>query len=734
MHTTTSERLWGRSRRLLTALILGSLVGLVPLTGASAADDPTITFNGAGHGHGVGVSQYGAYSRACVIGVDSLCVREDGDPPQSHEEILAAYFTGATLETFGDGVIDPGPIFVSAGSDRTSTTLSVHDGPGGGTDGMLFVRDPEGAADQSAALFPGDKVVVTDTTPGEGNPGGCQITLEVDGPDVDWGVGSCDVTVGLSDIDTPPSYLVEATNCTRPNDCEYGYGYSFNLVDNDSPQRLEPDTIGPGTSGLVYPGFDIVVELSLDEYILGIREVPYSWPEEAMKAMAITARSYGASYAVDSPTEVSQGVSGHQSAGCFCDVKNTSYNQVYIGYNEGVASYDEWRDAARATDSIIVYHPVAPDEGIVRGFHGTSNGGASESVVEKWTANYPYLVSVDDPWSLLPPNPSRSWSYTYSADFVVDKVWGTSSTNVLTAVEVIETNTSGSAKKVRFEAETPSGSAVTPVEWTLKSGNVTNAFSSLRSWYFTIDDSALNDPPPPPPPPTSAPVGMHDPNSGIWSLRDVDGAVDEFYYGNPLDIPFVGDWTGDGIDTLGLYRVSAGKLFLRNTNDQGVADTDIYYGNPNDVPIAGDWDGDNIDTIGIYRASDASFYLRNTNTQGIADIVVPFGQAGDIPLAGDWDGDGTDSIGVYRPSTKMMYLANDINNPADDIVFHYSGTLAEDKVVIGDWNNDGMDTPGVFRPSTRKWYLRDTYTQSSANIVFTWGSSWKNPVAGVWND
>ena len=36
--------------------------------------------------------------------------------------------------------------------------------------------------------------------------------------------------------------------------------------------------------------------------------------------------------------------------------------------------------------------------------------------------------------------------------------------------------------------------------------------------------------------------------------------------------------------------------------------------------MAGDWNGDGIDSVGIYR--NGIFYLRNTNSTGFADIVV----------------------------------------------------------------------------------------------------------------
>ena len=46
----------------------------------------------------------------------------------------------------------------------------------------------------------------------------------------------------------------------------------------------------------------------------------------------------------------------------------------------------------------------------------------------------------------------------------------------------------------------------------------------------------------------------------------------------------------------------------------------FYFGNPGDYPFMGDWDCDDVDTPGLYRQSDGYVYLRNSNTQGIADV------------------------------------------------------------------------------------------------------------------
>ncbi|MGH8950713.1 MAG: putative Ig domain-containing protein [Acidimicrobiia bacterium] len=116
------------------------------------------------------------------------------------------------------------------------------------------------------------------------------------------------------------------------------------------------------------------------------------------------------------------------------------------------------------------------------------------------------------------------------------------------------------------------------------------------------------------------------------------GAADfNYIFGNPGDKPFVGDFDGDGVDTVGLHRESTGFVYFRNSHTQGIANAEFFFGDPGDRLVAGDWGVlDNIETPAIFRPSDTTFYFRHTNTQGIADETVAFGQATFLPIAGRW--------------------------------------------------------------------------------------------------
>ncbi len=145
-------------------------------------------------------------------------------------------------------------------------------------------------------------------------------------------------------------------------------------------------------------------------------------------------------------------------------------------------------------------------------------------------------------------------------------------------------------------------------------------------------------------------------NSNTQGIADV-----RFFFGDPGDVPLAGDFDGDGCDTVSIYRPALGRVYVINElgSDEaglGAADFAYYFGDPGDKPFAGDFDGDGVDTVGLHRESTGLVYFRDSHTQGIADTSFIFGDPGDRLTCGDWNGDEHMSPALFRPGDATWYF------------------------------------------------------------------------------
>lgn len=234
----------------------------------------------------------------------------------------------------------------------------------------------------------------------------------------------------------------------------------------------------------------------------------------------------------------------------------------------------------------------------------------------------------------------------------------------------------------------------------------------------------------------SGSVGVVDTTTGIWYLRDAaNGETTSFYYGNPGDVPIIGDWDCDGDETPGLYRQSDGFVYLRNSNSQGVGDIRFFFGNPGDLPIAGDFNNDGCDTVSIYRPTEGRVFIINELGKdegglGAAEFDYYFGNPGDKPFVGDFDNDGIDEVGLHRESTGLVYFRLTHTQGIADAQFIYGNP--GDKIIAADWAQSpaGAETVGIFRPSNGRMYLNFENSAGNADIDFAYGNSNMLPVAG----
>jgi hypothetical protein len=195
---------------------------------------------------------------------------------------------------------------------------------------------------------------------------------------------------------------------------------------------------------------------------------------------------------------------------------------------------------------------------------------------------------------------------------------------------------------------------------------------------------------------------------GLWNFRNINFITGlnnpiTFNFGQSGDIPITGDWNGDGIDTAGVFRIVDGQGQFLLTNqfillNQSPAPTfqvqqTVTFGATGDKPVAGDWDGDGVDSVGVFRIVNGSgqFFLTNAadNSQNPqVDVTSFFGNGDDIAVAGDWNGDGIDTIGVWRKTIRTFFLSDDNININQQFIF---GNSSNDRPFVGDW--DGIPNP-----------------------------------------
>ncbi len=155
-------------------------------------------------------------------------------------------------------------------------------------------------------------------------------------------------------------------------------------------------------------GLAVVEHTGIDGYLAGIKEVPYGWPEDALAAQAVAARSYLAA------TLAGGRSSNGRKYGY--DICATSACQVYAGAGTAdLEGGERWVAAVtRTADEILVY-----DEGPAQTFYHSTSGGRTEAIQDIWQGSEPrtYLRGAQSPGE---PSPFETWRIALPAAAFVD--------------------------------------------------------------------------------------------------------------------------------------------------------------------------------------------------------------------------------------------------------------------------------------------------------------------------
>lgn len=163
----------------------------------------------------------------------------------------------------------------------------------------------------------------------------------------------------LASLNLPTTLGAGPLYCTDDRNIDPGFRPAFAFYTFGIPHRVgmnQYGAYGRAQAGQAYqdilrtyfegisfekrPNININVQgygsMPLEQYLLGIYEMPDNWPLEALKAQAVAARSYALAYTHDGANEI-------------C---TTQKCQVYKGGNKG----GNWEAAVRATEGEVAVH------------------------------------------------------------------------------------------------------------------------------------------------------------------------------------------------------------------------------------------------------------------------------------------------------------------------------------------------------------------------------------------
>ncbi|WP_159449164.1 SpoIID/LytB domain-containing protein [Demequina sp. NBRC 110055] len=339
----------------------------------------SFTVKGAGYGHGVGMSQYGAQAMAL-----------DG---KSASDILTYYYKGTTVSSVEADKNLKVQVYGSGSDWKDTATVVVRSiGDDKTDDGQWRLRFYNKGESTPHTTWYGknnEKLHIIRS--------GTSITIERDG--------------GVKATATKDVALHwEATTNYQSTSDEDVY-VDIYKGNGASEIRATHGKYRHGKLLISAPSsrINITNELKLNtEYLYGIAEMPSSWDADALQAQAIVARGYAL-----------RAYNSGRSASCDCHIVDDTRDQNYSGWvkeNEGTNAYygKRWVSAVNATVSGTKGKVLTSGGSIARTYYFSSSGGQTENSEDIWSATLSYLRSTDDPWSESSINPNRSWTQTLS--------------------------------------------------------------------------------------------------------------------------------------------------------------------------------------------------------------------------------------------------------------------------------------------------------------------------------
>jgi SpoIID/LytB domain protein len=408
-----------------------------PADPCGAPDQFKVT--GAGFGHGVGMSQWGAYGMA----------NEGADA----STIVTHYFAGSTVQPVQDDM-----------NIRVNLLYHVNQ--------AKFRSEPLEAGGGAIELTIGETIVTggpSDTFTAELAGDGVRVIRSTGGASTDLGTAP-KIGVRWAGTRTPGSAAGGATllNITGPKGtlASPGHRYRYGSIE------IAPVNSDSGRT------LNVINALRLhEEYLYGISEVSSSWPLAALQAQVIAARSYALS-------KINAGV--RKPCSCHLDDGKGPYtDQTFSGWSKASgAKGDNWVAAVNGTLASETTGLALLDAAgkPIKAFYTASTGGLTTSSKDQWGGELPYAQVVDDRWSLNAPNPERSWTISVSQPRMA-QIFGVGQ---VVSVNITDRVSSGAIKQVT--ATLPDGRTVT------KGGTSFMSALGAKSRYIQAIDGQVGIP------------------------------------------------------------------------------------------------------------------------------------------------------------------------------------------------------------------------------------------------
>jgi hypothetical protein len=145
-------------------------------------------------------------------------------------------------------------------------------------------------------------------------------------------------------------------------------------------------------------------------------------------------------------------------------------------------------------------------------------------------------------------------------------------------------------------------------------------------------------------------------SSGAWWRGDraLGGIVMK---GSANAVPVIGRFSRDAPATLAIYETDTGTwTMLPAGADPKLPPLNFRFGIVGDILAPGDYDGDGVDEVMLFRRSDSSWNRRDA---GGRLSTWTFGSPTAIPVPTDYDGDGALDLAYWEPAEREIRISLD---------------------------------------------------------------------------